>query len=134
MSILENKSGKKVGKALSILCGLFILVNAFNLISNVYYLFNLEQANSAYAANGYDIVLTYSLIIYQMVMSLLIMSAAFFVLKGNKIGIFIYLGTQFIGIIYILMANTLTVSYVYSLVGMVLLLAWLIYRKKDVFF
>lgn len=134
MNLLKTKNGKKVGKALSIICGLFIVINVFYMIGYIFNLFNLELANKTYIEQGLNIVLTYPIIIYQIIMSALIVVSSVLILKGEKIGIYIYFGIQILGTIYSLIANTFKVESLMPLLGMFLVLGWLIYRKKDVFF
>lgn len=134
MNLLKTKSGKSVGRALTVVCAIFIIINAFSIIENFLNLFDLEAANQIYVDNNIDFVLTYPMVIYQIIMSILIVVAAFFTLKGEKLGIFIYLGVQIIGIIYSIIAKTFIFDSLYSLVVLVSLLGWLIYRKKDIFF
>lgn len=134
MNLLKTKNGKNVGKALTVVCAIFIIINAFSIFGNFLNLFDLEAANQIYVDNNIDFVLTYPMVIYQIIMSILIVVAAVFTLKGEKIGIFIYLGVQIIGIIYTIITKTFIFDSLYSLVVMISLLGWLIYRKKDIFF
>jgi len=134
MNLLKTKNGKSVGRALTIVCAIFILMNSFYAIGHFFNLFNLEEANKIYADSGINLVLTYPMVIYQIVMSALIVVAAIFTLKGEKLGIFIYLGVQIVGTIYSIISKTFDVTSLYSVAGMILLLGWLIYRKKDIFF
>ena len=134
MNLLKTKSGKSVGKALTAVCGLFIVVNLVNAFGYIYNLFNLDLANKVYAERGMDIVLTYPTVIYTIIMSIVIIVSAFLILKGNKLGIFIYIGAQVLGAIYAAITKTLDFSSLYSVVGFILVLSWLVYRKKDIFF
>ena len=134
MNLLKTKDGRNVGRALTVICAIFIVMNSFYTVGHFFNLFNLEAANQIYAENGINIVLTYPMVIYQIIMSMLIVLAALFTLKGEKLGIYIYLGVQITGTIYSIIVKTFNVSSLYSLVAMVALLGWLIYRKKDIFF
>lgn len=134
MNLFNNKNGKHIGKALTILCSLLIIVNGLYTIGYFFNLFNLDLANQTYKEQGLNVVLTYPVLIYQIIMSLLIVTAAILILKRNKIGLFIYFGTQFIGTIYSLSTKLITSKQLTFPLGMLLIVAWLVYRKKDIFF
>ena len=134
MNLLKTKNGKGVGKALTGVGALFIVANLINAFGYIYNLFNLDLANQVYAEREMGVVLTYPIVIYTIVMSVILIVAAFLILKGEKLGIFIYIGAQIVGTIYASISKTLQINSLYSIAGMILVLAWLVYRKKDIFF
>lgn len=110
---------------------LYLITQIYSLINSVLGIINFDKINEVYIENGIT-PLTYSGIIMSIIMAVGIIVAMTFLLKRNKIGIFIFIGVEIISIIYLTILTGFG-SHLAMLLVMPLLLLFFVYKKKDIY-
>ena len=110
---------------------LYLIAQGYSLINSAYVIFNFDKINEIYIENG-GMPITYNNIAMSIIIAIGVIIGIIFLLRRNKIGIFIFLGVQIISISYMIILTGFGSHLLTGLI-MPLLLLFFVYKKKDIY-
>ena len=130
--ILKNNNKKEsLGMGIITISILYLIAQGYSLINSVYGILNFNKINEFYIERG-EKPLTYINVTMSIIIAIGVIIGIIFLLRRNIIGIFIFIGSEIISIIYLIILTGFG-SHLAMVLIMPLLLLFFIYKKKDIY-